>query len=109
MKRGGSASADLHPTCDTREVSTPGLFDDDDSVAATKAPAPLAERVRPRTLDELIGQEHLLAPGKPLREAIDADVLQSIILWGPPGTGKTSIARLLADVAGGFEPPPRFV
>jgi putative ATPase len=59
--------------------------------------APLAERMRPRTFDEFIGQEELLAPGKPLREAIERDRLQSIILWGPPGTGKTTLARIIAE------------
>ena len=66
-------------------------------VAATVDPsAPLAERMRPRTLDEFVGQESLIAPGRPLRSAIEQDRLQSIILWGPPGTGKTTLARLIA-------------
>ena len=60
--------------------------------------APLAERMRPRTFDELVGQQELLGPGRPLRGAIERDALQSIILWGPPGTGKTTIARLIATV-----------
>ena len=60
--------------------------------------APLAERMRPRIFDELVGQQELLAPGRPLRAAIERDALQSIILWGPPGTGKTTIARLIATV-----------
>ena len=66
--------------------------------AAAGAGAPLAERMRPRTFDELVGQQDLLAPGRPLRGAMERDALQSIILWGPPGTGKTTIARLIATV-----------
>ena len=74
------------------------LFDDLDAAArgAAKAEAPLAERMRPRTLDEFVGQDALTGPGRPLRQAIEQDRLQSIILWGPPGTGKTTLARLMA-------------
>jgi putative ATPase len=65
---------------------------------AAKAGTPLAERMRPRTLDEVVGQDEILAPGKLLREAIERDLLQSIILWGPPGTGKTTLARVIAEI-----------
>ncbi|MDA8037651.1 MAG: AAA family ATPase, partial [Actinomycetota bacterium] len=59
--------------------------------------APLAARMRPGSLDEVVGQRHLLAPGAPLRELVEADRLSSAIFYGPPGTGKTTVARLLAD------------
>ena len=67
---------------------------------AVPADAPLAERLRPHTLAEVIGQQHLLGPGKPLRVAFESGRLHSMILWGPPGVGKTTLARL---VAGAFD------
>jgi putative ATPase len=71
--------------------------------ASTGAPqpaasVPLAERMRPRTLDDFVGQEHLLGPGAPLRVLIESDRVQSMILWGPPGCGKTTLARLIAGL-----------
>jgi putative ATPase len=77
---------------------TGSLFPDAD---ASELPGtPLAERMRPRSLDEYVGQTHLLGPGRPLRRALDSGALHSLIFWGPPGTGKTTLGRLLAAVAG---------
>jgi len=73
------------------------LFPDEPPDAGLEQTSPLAERMRPRTFDEFVGQQDLLAPGAPLREAIARDRLQSIVLWGPPGTGKTTLARIIAD------------
>ncbi len=75
-----------------------GLFVEE--TPATGPGAPLAERLRPRHLDEVVGQRHLLAPGRPLRVAFESGRLPSMILWGPPGVGKTTLARLLAAATG---------
>jgi putative ATPase len=75
------------------------LFDEPERPAPAPD-APLAERLRPRTLDDVVGQSHLLGPGRPLRVAFESARLPSMILWGPPGVGKTTLARLLAAASG---------
>lgn len=89
-------------------MSTDGLFDIDpggderDTGDAVRPDAPLAARMRPRTLDEVVGQADLLKPGAPLRRLLDGGAAASVLLYGPPGTGKTTLARLMAG-AGGAE------
>jgi putative ATPase len=73
-----------------------GLFQNIDPPETSAGPRPLADRMRPQTLDEFIGQEDLLGPGKPLRNQIERDDLSSMLLWGPPGCGKTTLARIIA-------------
>jgi putative ATPase len=75
------------------------LFEKNDKELFKKE-APLADRMRPRTLDEFVGQDHLLGHGKVLRQAIESDHLPSMILWGPPGSGKTTLAMIIASTTG---------
>jgi len=72
----------------------------DQALEKDEASKPLAERMRPRRLEEFVGQEHVLGPGSALRRAIEADQVPSLILWGPPGTGKTTLARIVAERTG---------
>ena len=69
---------------------------DEDSLFAANVSRPLADRLRPRSLDEIVGQDHLLGEGAPLRRMIDSGHLASFVLWGPPGCGKTTLARIMA-------------
>ncbi|MCH5275762.1 MAG: replication-associated recombination protein A [Lachnospiraceae bacterium] len=72
------------------------LFDSENTSGPAPLSTPLADRLRPRDLDAYIGQEHLLGPGKPLRQMLERDVIASMIFWGPPGVGKTTLARIIA-------------
>src|SRR5437016_7587993 len=71
--------------------SAPSLF------SAREQAQPLPARMRPQSLDEFVGQQHLLAPGKPLRDAIEKGAVGSMVFWGPPGSGKTTLGRLIAE------------
>jgi len=76
------------------------LFPEPASASGPAPAGPLADRMRPRTLDDVVGQEHLLGPGRVLRAALERGELHSMILWGPPGSGKTTLASLMAQVTG---------
>jgi len=78
----------------------PELFPRAEAPDVPSARAPLAERMRPRTLDEFVGQQHLLGPGRVLRDMLESGQVDSLILWGPPGSGKTTLAHLLARACG---------
>jgi putative ATPase len=78
------------------DLFTPTASQNPPSKQPSRTEAPLAERVRPQTLNEFVGQEHLLGEGKPLRVLIESDKLPSMIFWGPPGSGKTTLARIVA-------------
>ena len=77
----------------------PELFARPPRATAASGRAPLAERMRPHTADEFVGQEHLLGPGRVLREMLEGGQTESLILWGPPGSGKTTLAHLLASAS----------
>src|ERR687894_930729 len=84
----------LFPLADNGAVRTASATGD--GFTPTRDDSPLPVRMRPATIDELIGQDHLLAPGAPLRQLVTGSAPMSVILWGPPGSGKTTIAHLVA-------------
>ncbi|AHI19947.1 MAG: replication-associated recombination protein A [Corynebacterium casei] len=88
------------PSASTDSDSATGIAGRGNSMFATHSGSPLAARMRPQTLDEVLGQDHLLAPGKPLRRLVEGSGEASVILYGPPGTGKTTIASLIASAMG---------
>ena len=88
-----------------RRPTGPSLFEAAAERNTEKAPRPLADRLRPRDLSDVVGQPHLLGPGKPLARAIEMDKIPSMVLWGPPGSGKTTVARVIAARTSAFFVP----
>jgi putative ATPase len=93
MRLSGPPRIPARRTVPESRLPLPDLFD---ASVASASPGPLADRLRPQTIDQVVGQRHLLAPGKPLAVAFASGKLHSMILWGPPGSGKTTLARLMA-------------
>src|SRR5580700_3789865 len=79
-----------------RPTSSSTMPSGNDSISGADKGEPLAARMRPRTLDEIVGQAHLVEPGRLLRRSIESDLIPSMILWGPPGSGKTTLADVIA-------------
>src|SRR5262252_4518725 len=97
MRRCSLFSRPKAPTWSASDATFGETFSLNDLFPTTNPATPLAEQLRPKSLDEVVGQRHLLAPGKPLAVAFASGKSHSMILWGPPGSGKTTIARLMAD------------
>src|SRR5690606_39232965 len=100
LRRSAGVHVDANPAREVAPAALMAFRPDDTLFSAVAGTQPLAARMRPRTLDEYAGQQHILGPGKPLREAIERGTPGSIILWGPPGSGKTTLASVIAGTTG---------